>query len=88
MRRAQLWTGSLFTLLLTGGALAISGSIGSVVGMATLGISTTGLLSLMGSLSALGLVVFGTIYLLYRLDLATDTIRTRVQALEVGWSNE
>ena len=88
MKRAQLWTGALFTLLLAVGSLAISGSIGSVVSMAAGGTSTSGLLSLAGSLSVLGFVVFGTIYLLYRLDLATDSIRTRVPALEVGWSNE
>jgi hypothetical protein len=88
LKRAQLWTGALFTLLLAVGSLAISGSIASVVAMAASGISPMGLVSLAGYLSVLGLVVFGTIYLLYRLDLATDSIRSRVQALEVGWSNE
>ncbi len=88
MRRAQLWTGSLFTLLLVGGSLAISGSISAFATMVTSGITYGELLVLAGYLSGLGLVLFGTIYLLYRLDLATDSIKSRVRVLEVGWPND
>jgi len=88
MRRAQLWTGSLFTLLLVAGSLAISGSISAFATMVTSGITNGELLALAGYLSGLGLVLFGTIYLLYRLDLATDSIKSRVKVLEVGWPND
>ncbi|MDA4113528.1 MAG: cytochrome bc complex cytochrome b subunit [Thaumarchaeota archaeon] len=88
MKRAQLWTAAIFTLLLVGGALAISGSISSVVQMASLGITGAGLVNLSFYLTAVGLVVLGTIYLLYRLDLANGTIKTKVPVLQVGWPNE
>jgi len=88
MKTAQLWTAAIFTLLLVGGSLAISGSISSVVEMATLGITGAGLVNLAAYLSAVGLVVLGTIYLLYRLDLANGSIRTKVAVLQVGWSDE
>jgi cytochrome b6 len=88
LKRAQLWTASIFTLLLVGGSLAISGSITGVARMATVGITTAGLINLAGYLGAVGLVVLGTVYLLYRLDLANGTIKTKVAALQVGWPNE
>lgn len=88
MQRAQIWTGALFTLLLVGGALAISASISSVVQLVSQGVSNMGLMQLGASLAGVGLVVMGTIYLIYRLDLANGTIRTRVPALEVGWTSE
>jgi quinol-cytochrome oxidoreductase complex cytochrome b subunit len=89
MKRAQLWTASLFTLLLVGGALAISGSITDAAAMAALGASAPRLLDFSGYLAGVGLVVMGTIYLIYRLDLANGSIRTKVPVLEVGWrSNE
>jgi cytochrome b6 len=88
LQRAQIWTGAVFTGLLVGGALAISASISSVVLLVTRGITGIGLLDLAGSVGAVGFVVLGTIYLLYRLDLANGTIKTRVPLLEVGWPNE
>jgi quinol-cytochrome oxidoreductase complex cytochrome b subunit len=88
LERAQIWTAAVFTVLLVGGALAISASISSVIKLVTQGITTLGLVDMVGSLTAVGLVVFGTIYLLYRLDLANGTIRTKVPMLEVGWTNE
>ncbi len=88
LQKAQIWTAAVFTGLLVGGALAISASISSVVQLVTQGITGLGLLEMVGSLVGVGLVVLGTIYLIYRLDLANGTIKTRVPALEVGWSNE
>jgi hypothetical protein len=88
LQKAQIWTGALFTGLLVGGALAISASISSVVQVVTQGMTGMGLLDLAGSVGAVGLVVLGTIYLLYRLDLANGTIKTRIPAFEVGWPNE
>jgi len=88
LQRAQIWTAAFFTGLLVGGALAISATISTVVQLVTQGITAIGLLQMVGSIGAVGLVVLGTIYLIYRLDLANGTIRTRVPALEVGWHNE
>ena len=56
--------------------------------MASFGITTTGLVNLSFYLTAVGLVVLGTIYLLYRLDLANGSIKTKVPVLQVGWPNE
>ena len=88
MKRAQLWTAAIFTLLLVGGSLAISGSITGAAQMAALGITPPGLFNLVAYLTAVGMVVLGTIYLLYRLDLANGSIKRRVSVLEVGWPNE
>ncbi len=88
LQKAQIWTAAFFTGLLVGGALAISASLTSVVQLATQGMTGLGLLELAGSLAAVGLVVLGTVYLIYRLDLANGTIKTRVPALEVGWPSE
>ncbi len=88
MKRAQLWTAAIFTALLVGGSLAISGSISGVAQMATSGITGAGLLGLAAYLSAVGVVVLGSVYLIYRLDLSNGTIRTRVPVLQVGWRDE
>lgn len=88
LQRAQIWTASFFTVLLVGGALAISASITSVSQLLTDGITGVRLLDMAGSVAGLGLVMLGTTYLVYRLDLANGTIETHVPALEVGWPNE
>ncbi len=56
--------------------------------MASLGITAAGLINLVAYLAAVGLVVLGTVYLIYRLDLANGSIKTRVAALQVGWKDE
>jgi quinol-cytochrome oxidoreductase complex cytochrome b subunit len=88
MKRAQLWTASIFTLLLTGGAFVISGAITSAAQIATLGITGAGVIGLSAYLAAVGLVVLGTVYLIYRLDLANGSVKTKVAALQVGWPDE
>ena len=88
LQRAQIWTGAFFTVLLVGGALAMAASISSVLQLLTQGMTGTGLLELAGSVGGVGLVLLGTTYLVYRLDLANGTIKTRVPAFEVGWTNE
>ena len=88
LKSAQLWTAAIFTLLLVGGSLAIAGSITWAAQIATLGITATGLINLVAYLAAVGLVVLGTVYLIYRLDLANGSIKTRVAALQVGWKDE
>ena len=88
MKRAQLWTAAFFTGLLGVGSLAISETVGSAAGLDHL--RNERLWS-----SGLGCLAFparpgrvGTEYLIYRLDLATGTIKTKVSALEIGWNNE
>lgn len=88
MKRAQLWTAAFFTGLLGVGSVAIAETVDSAAGLITSGMDLFGLLDLAASLSVLALVVFGTIYLIYRLDLATGAIKTKVSALEIGWNNE
>jgi len=88
MQKAQIWTGALFTVILVGGALAISASISSALQLLAVGVTSSGLLAMAVSIAAVGLAVLGTIFLIYRLDLANGTIRTRVPLLEVGWKNE
>jgi hypothetical protein len=67
------------------GALSIGGSINSIVGMATSGISGPGLAALAFSLVGLAVSVVGSSFLLYRLDLVRGRIKRRVRAFEVGW---
>jgi len=88
MKKAQLWTAGLFTIILAGGSLVISGAISAVAKMATAGVTWSSMTDLLVNLAGLGLVVIGTVYLLYRLDLANGSIRTKVRLLEVGWPNE
>ena len=88
MKRSQIWTAAAFTLLLVGGSLAISGSVTEASQLATMGMTTAILGGFAAYLAAVGLVVLGTIYLLYRLDLANGSIKTKVRAFEVGWRNE
>lgn len=85
--RAQAWSGGLFALLVASGSLAIGGAINSLVGIGYGGITLSNATVLFGSLVILSVVVVGTVYLLYRLDLATGSIRRRIRRLEVGWES-
>ncbi len=88
MQQAQIWTAAIFTGLLVGGALSTSVLITAVGRLLTQGITDMALLHMVVSMAGLGIVLLGTIYLIYRLDLANGTIQTRIPALEVGWTDE
>ncbi len=86
--RAQAWSGVAFAFIVGLGALAIGGTFDSAVSIVYGGLGFGNLLTLGGSLCSLALAVFGSIYLLYRFDLATGSVRKRVNFLEVGWHGE
>jgi len=84
-RSAAIWTMGAFVALLVSGAFFIGSTIDAMVALALGGTSLADLSSLAISLGGLSLTVAGTVYLLYRLDLGSGTIRRRVRAFEVGW---
>jgi quinol-cytochrome oxidoreductase complex cytochrome b subunit len=85
IRSASIWTAGSFVLLLGLGTLSIGSSIGTIVELITRGPNLASLESLVLSLAGLSLMITGTVYLLYRLDLGSGTIRRRIRAFEVGW---
>ena len=82
-KSAAAFTSGIFVLLLIAGAYFIGGSINGVVAL-RLG-SPSALQSLAASLMGLTLTALATMFLLYRLDLGSGSIRRRVRAFEVGW---
>jgi len=82
---ASLWTATSFVALLTLGTFGISGSISGAVQLISQGGSLSLLWSLALSFAELSVAIAGTVYLLYRLDLGTGSIKRRVKAFEVGW---
>ena len=83
-RTAPVVTAGLFASVLAVGALSIGGLLDSVVGLFMDGASPALLAPFALSLLGLALSVFGTIYLIYRLDFMTGEIRRHVRFLEVG----
>ena len=86
--KTEIWTGVAFTTLVAAGALFIGTTLNQIVSLAIGGLTFWGVAELAASLGAMGLVVFATAFLIYRLDLRTGTIRRRVALMEVGWNNE
>ena len=81
----EVRSGIAFTVLVATGALSIGSLVNGVVGVALGARSLLAVGSLVGSALLLSLDVLATIFLIYRLDLRTGTIRRRVKALEAGW---
>jgi cytochrome b6 len=79
----SLRAAGLFVVLLTIGTFAIGGMINGAVGLIGGGPMSGGLWSLGLSSVGLGLAVVGTMYLLYRLDLGSGSIKRRIRALEM-----
>ena len=88
MRTTQAWTCAAFVVLVGLGAMTIGGSLDGAVKILLDGASLPNLTSFITSVLELGGVVVATIYLLYRLDLGTGSIRKRVKWLEIGWEKE
>jgi len=82
---ATMWTATSFVALLTLGTFGIGGSISGAVQLISQGSDLSILTSLALSFAELSVAVAGTVYLLYRLDLGTGSIKRRVKAFEVGW---
>jgi quinol-cytochrome oxidoreductase complex cytochrome b subunit len=82
---SELRSGLAFTALVGVGALSIGSLLNSIVGLGLGDYSQASFESLLASTFGLATAVLGSIYLIYRLDLRTGTVRRRVKALEVGW---
>ena len=82
---ASLWTATSFVALLTLGTFGIGGSISGAVQLISGGSSVSLFWSLVLSFAELSVAIAGAVYLLYRLDLGTGSIKRRVKAFEVGW---
>jgi hypothetical protein len=81
---APVVTAGLFAFVLSVGALSIGELLDSVVGFSLGGATLALLAPLALSLLGLALSVFGTVYLIYRLDFMTGEIRRHVRFLEVA----
>jgi quinol-cytochrome oxidoreductase complex cytochrome b subunit len=88
LRSAQAWTCTAFVLLVGLGAMTIGGSLDSAVRIIRGGMTVSNLESFIASILGLGGVVLGTIYLLYRLDLGTGSIKKRIRLFEIGWEHD
>lgn len=82
---SEVRTGLAFTALVGVGALSIGSLVNCVVGLSLGDFSLVAIESLVAAAVVLALDTLGSIYLLYRLDLRTGTVRRRVKALEAGW---
>ena len=83
---SELKTGLAFAVLLALGAFAIGVLVNGVVGVALGDYSLAAAVTVVGSAALLAGDLVATVFLIYRLDLRTGTIRRRVKALEIGWS--
>jgi quinol-cytochrome oxidoreductase complex cytochrome b subunit len=84
-RSTAMWTAGAFVALLVAGTFFIGSTINDLVAVGLSGASSAALASMMISLGGLSLTILGTMFLLYRFDLATGSIKRRVRAFEVGW---
>ena len=77
-----------FVLLVGLGAITIGASLDASVQIVLGGFTLSSLATLLFSILGLGAVVIGSIFLLYRLDLGTSSIKRRVRLFEIGWEND
>jgi quinol-cytochrome oxidoreductase complex cytochrome b subunit/uncharacterized membrane protein YciS (DUF1049 family) len=88
LRSAQFWISMAFVLLVGLGAITIGASLDASVQIVLGGFTLSSLATLLFSILGLGAVVIGSIFLLYRLDLGTSSIKRRVRLFEIGWEND
>ena len=84
---ASLWTAGSFVLVLALGTFGISGLISSTVTLLSQGYASSMLASIALASAELAVAILGAVYLLYRLDLGTGSIKRRIAAFEVGWKD-
>jgi quinol-cytochrome oxidoreductase complex cytochrome b subunit len=82
-RSAAMWTSGIFVSLLVAGAFFIGDAISGVIALRLGGAGAVQ--SLVISLVGLSFAVVGSMFLLYRLDLGSGSIRRRIRAFELGW---
>ncbi len=88
LRSAEVWNGLAFTFFVGTGALSIGTTIDASVQILTNGLNLFLVEYFVGSIVGLALVVLGTMYLIYRSDLRTGSIRRRIRSFEVGWEGQ
>jgi hypothetical protein len=79
-------TALAFVLLLSGGALAIGASLNAMVHVVMYGMSSSSLVQLGLSTAFLSIVIFSTIFFMYRIELAGSSLKKRFDWLEIGRS--
>lgn len=87
-RSASLWTAGTFAILLASGTFGIGGAINSFVELIIRGASIPIVESLVIFLVILSLSMYGIIYLLYRLELNSGSLKRHIKMFEVGWNKE
>ncbi|MDG6909558.1 MAG: cytochrome bc complex cytochrome b subunit [Nitrososphaerota archaeon] len=82
---SELRSGLAFTVLVALGAFSIGLLVNGAVGVALGDLSLGSLATVAVSSGLLALDLVASVFLIYRLDLRTGTIKRRVKALELGW---
>lgn len=88
LRATEIFNGLAFTFLAATGALALGGTFDATTKIIMKGFSISLTEYLGVSLGGLSLVILGTMYLIYRSDLRTGSIRRRVSVFEFGWTSQ
>ena len=83
--RSELKAGLAFAGLVAAGAFAMAWLLNGAVGAILSGWTAGDAVSLLASSSLLALDFLGSVFLIYRLDLRTGSVKRRVRLLEVGW---
>lgn len=87
-RSASIWTAGSFVAVLGLATFAVGTSINSVVGLIMGGWSAPLIEALAMSLVGLSVSIIGIMYLIYRLELGTGSLKRRIKAFEIGWNSE
>ncbi len=82
---SELRSGLAFTGLVALGAYSLGTLVNGAAGLLFGGFSLAGLEWVAAASALLALDLLGSVFLIYRLDLRTGSIRRRVKALETGW---
>lgn len=82
----EIRTGLAFAVLVAIGALSIGLLLNGVVGIVLGDLSMTVVETALVSSLLLGLDLLATVFLIYRLDLRTGSVRRHVKVLESGWN--
>jgi quinol-cytochrome oxidoreductase complex cytochrome b subunit len=84
--KGKFRTALTFVLLLSGGAIAIGTSLNAMVRVALYGASSSNLTQLGLSTGFLAIVALSSVFFMYRIELAGNSIKRRIGWLEIGRS--
>jgi ubiquinol-cytochrome c reductase cytochrome b subunit len=82
---SEMRNGVAFTILVAVGAISIGTLLNAVVELGFGGFSWASVEALVGSAAILASDAMATMFLIYRLDSRTGSIRRRIRFLELGW---